>query len=83
VRLARIEQALAPPSAEKQGPRTDRPRRSAAGDAASRANGEERVCGEPRAETRFQFRTGIPSSVPWLVVVRLEALRARLAMAKP
>jgi hypothetical protein len=40
VRLARIEQAPAPPCAEKQGPRTDRSERLAADDAASRASGE-------------------------------------------
>ena len=40
--LARVEQASAPPSAEKQSPRTDRSRRLAAGDTASRATGEMR-----------------------------------------
>jgi hypothetical protein len=41
------------------------------------------VCRDTRAETRFHFRAGITSAVPWLVVIRLEASRARLAMAKP
>ena len=45
--LARTELAPALPSAEKQGPRTDRSRRSAADDAASRASDDLR---EPRAE---------------------------------
>jgi hypothetical protein len=40
--LARIQLAPAPSCAEKQGPRTDRSRRLAADDAASRASGDER-----------------------------------------
>jgi hypothetical protein len=37
-------------------------------DAAMREIGEWEVRGDGRVETRFHFRTGITSVVPWLVV---------------
>jgi hypothetical protein len=49
--LARIQLATAPPCAEEQGPRTDRPRRLAAGSAAARAIGDKRDCGPGLIET--------------------------------
>ena len=58
--LALIEQAPAPPYAEKQGPRTDRPRRLAADDAASRASGDLRVSRKSGRETCLCVRARMP-----------------------
>ena len=57
--LARIQLAPAPPCAEKQGPRTDRWRRLAASDAASRAIGEMQVRALRRRRTCFDIDRGL------------------------
>jgi hypothetical protein len=60
--LARIQLAPAPPSAEKQGPRTDRLRRLAADDAASRASGEYQEPWDAQPDTCYEVDAVLSSN---------------------
>ena len=70
VRLARIEQAPAPPSAERQGPGPVAHHVDVVSDAAGCASGEQEVRGYPWVKTRFRSRAGIRPATSWLLVVR-------------